>query len=1215
MQIKKMMTINKEKQPINHKSKLNIFENFSLWEENSDLELFKIPLGFAAFNGLMDKKLSKYKRYENYIKEKYGKNKTFENILNKDNEIYCLPGKYKKQLEPFSDLIFTRIYLDILELISNQKNKVIFVEETEETNTEGFSNETFRKSIADAMQELLDTKLTAYIDKKFIEIFNDLAKVDKENFNIFVTETIVMFYKKKYYQTNGLTYIVHSTIASDLGCALLQFILTFLNNDNLNSFIEKLKGGFFNLNKNNVNMINEFLLAMESEEKKQEFMDNHFCNINTIYHEILMAYMYNLVYLSNKSQPDQLNVLAKEFSINTTAFNDIPYDKTFKARTLRMGVLIIDQFVKNKICWYTIKNEKQKTTGIVYLINADLLVECNYLYDINKPQISTIFCPLDILKTLAKESIFDEIPITKKQLILYEKTSEYKKKKVHAKEGITIHFNKNYQEHNYTPQIRYSVNHDMLMLFLSVLAKNSFPKEVNDCFYEVLNNFINNSANKSAEHILTFFDLSFKRIAVMLKKYPNTVENMPFHKSLYKIIRFMLTYSCIGYIEIKEELLGKNIDKKYNGFIDIKELLDKALQYKLNLIGLLTDSILYSRFKFWIANSFIDTRGRVYNTESFLNIQNNPTSRMFISLYQNEHDEISPEAISIISNQMQVQSVNSSNSSCFNLEYFKKQSENYINNKKTLEGMSENMKNPMLDLYVVNRKTYIDYIYSFFKPSLNEEDYKDFLSKCGYKEEEKENRTYISRGDQLNFITSNIKKLRKVWSVLHFIVLLCKRKPLIKFFVIDCDFSQSGPTNISVLSTNIQLAQEANLISNEFFDPYMNTLTQYKSLCRNLQRLRYEFVKNVNLRKSNSEKEQETIITTTMVDNLKSSTTIYKALLKCNLIESPGSCALLLKSYSLNNDFDFIPKDISNYYCLIPSIEYRFVKEITKDSKKSFKAFCMYILVLRVAFKMQVIYKKYPWVSLNGDIWKERDLFKRPVMTLYYNATKYTRINHFKKILQQYNRHNTSTLPNQDLLYVANSLELFFDKHSLKTFDGVNYMKKLTKILIEQQKPVLISNNYFNITFNPFVRRSIQVETKTLDKKRKQLSINIPGNVLDKKALALSLSPNIIHSMDAWIVHCFIDKIAKINKALTDAKINFKLTFSTNHDCFSTNFPALTPLLLKECVLDLITSNYIKNIKNLTESNLRELKSLGFSNDNQLFHQEVLNNTNPRFVK
>ena len=68
-------------------------------------------------------------------------------------------------------------------------------------------------------------------------------------------------------------------------------------------------------------------------------------------------------------------------------------------------------------------------------------------------------------------------------------------------------------------------------------------------------------------------------------------------------------------------------------------------------------------------------------------------------------------------------------------------------------------------------------------------------------------------------------------------------------------------------------------------------------------------------------------------------------------------------------------------------------------------------------------------------------------------------------------------------------------------------------------------------------------QSKTLFYKKRSVTISLPSENLDRKAIKRGFMPNFIHSMDAAHIHILIDK-------LLNNKIN--IPFYTIHDCFAT---------------------------------------------------------------
>jgi hypothetical protein len=1253
-----------------------VFELFTRISSNHNLRLFSKELLFA---GTEEKRLNK----ETGKKEAYGGilEKYYEKLTmrlykleeeEKSSQSYKIRsnGFYentkninydeKLELKPLSNLFSSLLYGRILKFSNEEKDLITKLENITEQKLDTNPRVEFKIKFAHAFENLLKFKTTAYIDTNFINMLQSLVTPDsnsdktitdiKNEIVSYLSQMFKNIFLRTFYQNKATPALKRTTLAFELGLGILQYIISNEDNIRLNAFINILiPEKFHSISESNFKKVISFIHIMQTENnsvKKELFIKKTFSymqkkgeelvkkELNVLYSDLILDYLYDLVYQLFSNYP---KYIMKLFEKHTDILNPIlQYNINYKRRLVRYGNLLLNHLCAENICKPKLVSKNKKTVSMIFLTDTDYISGLEDLFSLTKPMLSLLPIEPSTFDLLVKSFDLSCDTLNKQVNIQYLLQYKSKRRRVHKKENLSLQFLQKPQNHSYTPKTKYKIDLEMLKLFLYNMVHYVFPKNKgNISSYEFLKNFITAKV-EGAENILVFYELTYIHIDALLKKYPNIPENYMYHDALYHILTFTLRYSKLGYTEIKEKILGKKQNKAYNGFLEIKALLDKVLQYKLNLVGLIKDAILYSRFEYFVAGSYLDARGRLYNSESFLNIQNNPTSKMFVSIYQNPSVSMTLTTIETLREKLLVHTVNSKNTSLFNFEKIPK------TNIDSLGATLNLQQQAALDMfYLANRDAYIVSLQSYFKSSLSKETFDNFLKQCGYRESllnrkiqiklEKKNKTkkieYLNRTNQLNFIKLHIKKIRRTWVVLKKIIELCRTTPHRKEFLVEYDCNNSGSQNIAILLNNLKLAQESNLIGKEEFDSYTYALNQYKTVIESLQSLLFNFMEIQELPEITKEISNKVIFTNTKIDSLGNNISNFNVLLQYNIVDSPGLQTLFLRCYSLVKPQN-IPK-IAILYCLIPQNEKDLILDLTKSFKRAYIEFCMYMLVLRVAVKLQLYYKKYPWLSPTSNVWKERDIFKKPLMTSYYNATRYTRIKYFQKFFLDYSKIYQQVITEHDLYYLANNLEQFFKKLSEINLKGLEYMKTLTKSLLKRMEEtntnfVLISNSFFTITMKAPAYKALQIETRTLKNKKQQLSILIPDNTkINYKSLANSLSPNIIHSMDAWLVHTFNNKIQKLNYALRhDVKKSerpFRIVSYTNHDNFACNIPIILPLLLKEAYHELIQQNYIEKLSLLEAEDIQALGYFEQGKDpktaNKDFEMAFDEETNPRFIK
>ena len=153
----------------------------------------------------------------------------------------------------------------------------------------------------------------------------------------------------------------------------------------------------------------------------------------------------------------------------------------------------------------------------------------------------------------------------------------------------------------------------------------------------------------------------------------------------------------------------------------------------------------------------------------------------------------------------------------------------------------------------------------------------------------------------------------------------------------------------------------------------------------------------------------------------------------------------------------------------------------------------------------------------------------------------------------------------------------------------LSLMKKLIEILVNKNKPVIHESKLFRITYDYRLSIStpIPMPLRYSSKKNKrglQLRFSTQiDNSFNKKEFQKSFPANFIHSMDAYVLHTFIERATKLNSA----GCNF--TFAFNHDNFMSSNPIILIYLIMDAYMELYNENYLQGIENLTDSEINQI--------------------------
>jgi DNA-dependent RNA polymerase len=245
-------------------------------------------------------------------------------------------------------------------------------------------------------------------------------------------------------------------------------------------------------------------------------------------------------------------------------------------------------------------------------------------------------------------------------------------------------------------------------------------------------------------------------------------------------------------------------------------------------------------------------------------------------------------------------------------------------------------------------------------------------------------------------------------------------------------------------------------------------------------------------------------------------------------------------------------------------------------------------------------------------------------MTYSYNATRYGRCTDFEAYFKK--RLSVNDLKMIKLGILTNFLENYFIEFVSNNLPIANYLTNISRLLSERGKSIVIKNKYLTIDFAPNKTKTIDVATIGIGNKRQhQLNIKMPlminitdeNNVtrkqivLDRKAIKLKFGPNFIHSMDAFVVNSFKERLNNLNKALK--KQGLYVNYYTNHDSFYLTLEPFIKLLVMDCYQELYSCNYLTSIC-IDEKTTAEIsKYIRSSTNNYYLACEDINNSN--FIK
>jgi hypothetical protein len=920
----------------------------------------------------------------------------------------------------------------------------------------------------------------------------------------------------------------------------------------------------------------------------QLFLSFDFGLVDHNLYELLYLYIINIFY--EKHSKEVIVQLFPRFPFeNYTSFR---LRKTLKKMEGKLGNSILELLLETDIIIQSKEKKKLKTINQIS-INSKYVLDFAFQegYAVKKPMyyFNQHVGINDIQSLIKKQTKFIHERVTKDlkldTLLLITLIKNERIHRIHKNKSLVLTVNNNYPLNKLTPENRFSIDKRFLRLIMALLIALHIPENKSDLTIDSFNIFFN---NESCQYLFTLYNIELKFIKSLLTKYGN---DSIFLKELYEILTLAVTFSIPEVTDTEKEKKKKNsgwvkkkLSHEYPWKTIIMDLLNKIQQYRLFLIGTIKDAIIYAPFNYFITSSFLDSRGRLYNDEIFLNIQNNPLSKMLLKLYGPITIDNGLAAWNII--------------------------------QKTL---NVNFNHSFEEAVEKNKELTLNYLFSFFNSNkISFDNFKDFIKGI--------DKINIDESALLNYVHSNIKKIKKI-------MIVCSK--IMRYLdgdldIVEYDANNSGVQMISILFHDVDLATSCNLLGQEQNDVYQKVNVMFQEKLKALQE-----IKNQNIILDNILNEFLNFDTIVYKNNILNSTLIENIVnnQKTNILTLEESVKQMLHYFltaNLNNstwitqtinhlykgfknlNIEIPSQMINDFLMLVPVKEITIIKNCTQAFTSELKTFGKYLLILRVMFSLEKYYKKYPWLDINTDFWNDRELFKKSVMTLYYNAKRTTRIDDFTKFLKE--KHETSlseydsdSFKKKNYNNLINIIESFFNDYAKTYMTGVISMNKLTNILVNKPKYNNIINQYFKIKIYPRKQHKFSIDHYNNKDKRKQITLQISTEELNKQELKRTLSPNIIHSMDAYIVHTYNRKLSKIQAQLNKDNTNFIIGSYINHDCFASTFPLITRTILKQCYKELIEQNYLSRL-GLNNDEINALRPITLLQFKEKFEKDINDN-------
>ncbi len=677
-------------------------------------------------------------------------------------------------------------------------------------------------------------------------------------------------------------------------------------------------------------------------------------------------------------------------------------------------------------------------------------------------------------------------------------------------------------------------------------------------------------------------------------------KNITIKKLALRIRNYLIDFNSVDYQEIQKSIdsyitkLTKKEYAKYNSaLMNLQKIFDKAKNIKYYIKGLFKDAVLYSQFKYFIHDGFLDSRARYYINGIFTNIQTFPLAKTIVKPYGNhllkikEHLNIITEGIKKnLCNRILHQELNA-------------QKRTFVRNNEIL---------------------YVDYLYRYLDAKKISKDV--FRSWFFNKKRRKDD---INHLDSFKWLYNNIKKVKETAIIHSFIYQRYYNNPipnLEEYYELDA--RSSGLQMIALLLRSKKLGQITNLIESVdepagIVEIYSIANDNFIIMLTTLQQFVTEFM-TICLNKGLIQ-DMQPIIPVVDSDKLLTNNLVVN-FMKISM-KSLQIQQLLDELVCVFNNTEELKNKINNSRDNFNWLQkYMLKRERANGGPISITSnISSYLINVKIANTILEISKMNGWDT--RDFLENRERFKHAIMTVVYNSTSYGRRTHFQTELQKTNK-TLNIIPATHISIYCIFLEnYFYEVFVPKYLQEFKLMKKISKIIADKDKSKSVTwrNKHVTIKFNPRITKKTRVHSAyySLDGKRKittRFQITIPTESLDKKQIEVAFMANFIQSMDAFIMHHIKNLFFNLNQYLLKHNVDLEINDGANHDTFWTVLKPYLRIIIKDAYINLYHINYLEglHLSRKTHALITQL-----INKEIPLHQRITNgeihNINPNFVK
>lgn len=676
-------------------------------------------------------------------------------------------------------------------------------------------------------------------------------------------------------------------------------------------------------------------------------------------------------------------------------------------------------------------------------------------------------------------------------------------------------------------------------------------------FIHLLNTYVGKKIDKVSKEdsirYYRFLQYLYKIDFQAISQMELTLEDL---NTFHLIVNFALDFDT----EYHDKNIKSGInDASFNKRRIFKNIYNKIRHLKLFIKSFLGRALYFSLFSFFLVDSFLDSRGRVYASGYLLTPQTHTFTKPFIKLYINQkdtQDKLRQNFDRIIIQLQQRYSIPRELEFCHSYKKFMAAStENRI---QQIHNFLDDTTVPLVEFKA--------YISSEGRKTFDQT--REFLETKNFKTKK--------IGDELRVISYLTHEANRKYSPAS------NSENLLGY-----DARSSGLQIQSIFLKDKALAKIASLTGTQHFDLYTSSYETFQEQLVKIGFASCDSICNIlNIKQSSRRIDYNYEVHNTKlnanVDDL------LQTFLNLSSRSNDTTSLLEILVHKLENSNNNILKELQNFTPLKWSLTIGIKQNLTDLINGPFfgtslkaKEILIALHIFRIIIRCKWAFDKIPGLLEKIFI---RNLFKHAAMALGYGATDRSIILNLKKTLSQIILEKNLKYNKSALDVISRLASRFFSENIIQKylFSSTTY-KQIAKTLAKEGQIITIKSPKGDLacTMTP-----TKTETRAINKysptgkrlHRSNLRGPHPSGKIDKRKLAQLFAPNLAHFTDSLLVRLYRDECKTLNQLL-----GLDLQVFTNHDHFMMTF------------LDLIQKNVLlKLTRDLYDQDLTDFISYGY---------------------